>query len=187
MFFHRMKWNCLDAFNASATLRGTPLWYPLSQFPATRHYLLPSISPSVSSLLLLFFIVYFLLHVPFSPPSHFRVFLLSSSFAFPFLFLFSLSLSFFPPRCVFSPPLFLSGARTLEKRKMVTREDTGGRGTWIRFNESTRGIQSPSPILPPVARTAPAEKRFRFIKNGGRATPSKNDRLWDSQQLCFPF
>lgn len=187
VFFHRMKWNCLDAFNASATLRGTPLWYPLSQFPATRHYPLPSISPSVSSLLLLFFIVYFLLHVPFFPP------LSLSRFSPLFIFRFSFSFSFFPfplffpPRCVFSPPLFLSGARTLEKRKMVTREDTGGRGTWIRFNESTRGIQSPSPILPPVARTAPAEKRFRFIKNGGRATPSKNDRLWDSQQLCFPF
>lgn len=181
VFFHRMKWNCLDAFNASATLRGTPLWYPLSQFPATRHYPLPSISPSVSSLLLLFFIVYFLLHVPFSPPP-----LSLSRFSPLFIFRFSFSFSFFPFP-LFFPPLFLSGARTLEKRKMVTREDTGGRGTWIRFNESTRGIQSPSPILPPVARTAPAEKRFRFIKNGGRATPSKNDRLWDSQQLCFPF
>lgn len=186
MFFHRMKWNCLDAFNASATLRGTPLWYPLSQFPATRHYPLPSISPSVSSLLLLFFIVYFLFHVPFFPPLTFAFF--SSLHLSLFLFFF-----FFPFPSLFSTAMrvfstaFLSGARTLEKRKMVTREDTGGRGTWIRFNESTRGIQSPSPILPPVARTAPAEKRFRFIKNGGRATPSKNDRLWDSQQLCFPF
>lgn len=179
MFFHRMKWNCLDAFNASATLRGTPLWYPLSQFPATRHYPLPSISPSVSFLLLLFFIVYFLLHVPFFfsfPLSRFSsLFIFRFSFSF---FLFSFPL-FFPPRCVFSPRPFLSGARTLEKRKTVTREDTGGRGTWIRFNESTRGIQSSSPILPPVAH--PAEKRFRFIKSGGRATPSKNDRL------CFPF
>lgn len=135
------------------------------------------------------------------PPFFYRLFLAPRSlpplslsrFSPLFIFRFSFSFSFFPfplffpPRCVFSPPLFLSGARTLEKRKMVTREDTGGRGTWIRFNESTRGIQSPSPILPPVARTAPAEKRFRFIKNGGRATPSKNDRLWDSQQLCFPF
>lgn len=136
------------------------------------------------------------------PPFFYRLFLAPCSLFPPlslsrfsplFIFRFSFSFSFFPfplffpPRCVFSPPLFLSGARTLEKRKMVTREDTGGRGTWIRFNESTRGIQSPSPILPPVARTAPAEKRFRFIKNGGRATPSKNDRLWDSQQLCFPF
>lgn len=137
------------------------------------------------------------------PPFFYRLFLAPRSLPPPplslsrfsplFIFRFSFSFSFFPfplffpPRCVFSPPLFLSGARTLEKRKMVTREDTGGRGTWIRFNESTRGIQSPSPILPPVARTAPAEKRFRFIKNGGRATPSKNDRLWDSQQLCFPF
>lgn len=136
------------------------------------------------------------------PPFFYRLFLAPRSLLPPlslsrfsplFIFRFSFSFSFFPfplffpPRCVFSPPLFLSGARTLEKRKMVTREDTGGRGTWIRFNESTRGIQSPSPILPPVARTAPAEKRFRFIKNGGRATPSKNDRLWDSQQLCFPF
>lgn len=161
-FFHRIKWNCLDAFNASATLRGTPLWYPLSQFPATRLCLIP-------------------------PPFFYRLFLAPRSLFFP------LPLSRFSSLFIsrFSFPL-LSPLRSfcpvrehLEKRKkrLDTRRHRGG----VRGFDSTRGIQSPSPILPPVARTAPAEKRFRFIKSGGRATPSKNDRLWDGQRLCFPF
>lgn len=111
-FFHRIKWNCLDAFNASATLRGTPLWYPLSQFPATRLCLIP-------------------------PPFFYRLFLAPRSLFFPpstFAFLFSLHLSFFLSS-PFSSPLFLSGARTLgKKKKTVRHEKTSGRGTWIRFN-----------------------------------------------------
>lgn len=113
-FFHRIKWNCLDAFNASATLRGTPLWYPLSQFPATR-----------LSLCLI------------PPPFFYRLFLAPRSLFFP------LPLSRFSSLFVsrFSFPL-LSPLRSfcpvrehLEKRKK--RLDTRrhwGRGTWIRFN-----------------------------------------------------
>lgn len=115
-FFHRIKWNCLDAFNASATLRGTPLWYPLSQFPATR-----------LSLCLI------------PPPFFYRLFLAPRSLFFPLpLSRFS---SLFVSRFSFSPflfflhQLFLSGARTLgKKKKTVRHEKTSGRGTWIRFN-----------------------------------------------------
>lgn len=111
---------------------------------------------------------------PFFSPFHFRVSLLSSSLVFPF-----------PLSSFFSTNSFCPVREHLEKRKkrLDTRRHRGG----VRGFDSTRGIQSPSPILPPVARTAPAEKRFRFIKSGGRATPSKNDRLWDGQRLCFPF
>ena len=79
-FFHRMKWNCLDAFNASATLRGTPLWYPLSQFPATRHYPLsppfhPSLSLSPSPSFLSSISPRFLFSTFLSPPLRFFVLL----------------------------------------------------------------------------------------------------------------
>lgn len=129
------------------------------------------------------------------PLSHSSSFFLSSisCSTFPFFppptfaFLFSLRLSFFLFRFPLLSPLrsFCPVREHLEKRKkrLDTRRHRGG----VRGFDSTRGIQFPSPILPPVARTAPAEKRFRFIKSGGRATPSKNDRLWDGQRLCFPF
>lgn len=66
VFFHRMKWNCLDAFTASATVpRNT---FMVSSLAISRNApppQPPAIFLLLSLLLLFFFIVYFLLGVFF--------------------------------------------------------------------------------------------------------------------------
>lgn len=145
-FFHRIKWNCLDAFNASATLRGTPLWYPLSQFPATRLCLIP-------------------------PPFFYRLFLAPRSLFFPpstFAFLFSLRLSFFLfPFPLFSPPtLFVRCANTWKKEKNgQTREDIGeGYVDSIQREES-----NPLPLFCRRWRAPPPQKNVSALLKAGDA------------------
>lgn len=173
-----MKWNCLDAFNASATLQGTPLRYPLSQFPATRHYPQPlfSNSPPLFHPFLsfyLFFIVYFSAF-PFFPP-------------FPPLFRFL----FTQRRALRLSTTFLSidPVRYTWKRLQETGA-SGGRfvdGPWKRSRgfdsaklreESTLSLH----VARPLSCSSPPQKNVSALlkrKTGKRATPAKNDRLWD--------
>lgn len=168
VFFHRMKWNCLDAFNASATLRGTPLWYPLSQFPATRHYPLPSISPSVSSLLLLFFIVYFLLHVPFFPPLTFAFFSSLHLSLFLFFFFFPFPSLFFHRDACFLHRSFCPVREHLKKEKWL-HEKTPEEG--VRGFDSTkvREESNPLPLFCRRWRAPPPQKNVSALLKTGDA------------------
>lgn len=179
MFFHRMKWNCLDAFNASATLRGTPLWYPLSQFPATRHYPLPSISPSVSFLLLLFFIVYFLLHVPFFFPPTFA-FLLSLHLSF-FLFFF-LFLSFFHRDACFLHGPFCPVREHLKKEKRL-HEKTPEEG--VRGFDSTKVREESNPLPLFCRRWRTPQKNVSALLKAGDARHRRKTIVFVSLSRYF--
>lgn len=147
-FFHRIKWNCLDAFNASATLRGTPLWYPLSQFPATR-----------LSLCLI------------PPPFFYRLFLAPRSLFFPlplsrFSSLFVSRFSFSAFLSFLLSALFVRCANTWKKEKNgQTREDIGeGYVDSIQREES-----NPLPLFCRRWRAPPPQKNVSALLKAGDA------------------